>query len=578
MGRRLRRAGAAALVPWAVWWLAGCAAPQPAARAPALQATPAPVVRKIPPVPLTGKLLYHLLAGELAIQHGRVDFALKQYLDAARETRDPRVAEAAARLAGYAHRKRLGLEAAERWASLEPESASAQEVAAVLAVQAAQNGKALAHLERLLALPDPVGGQALARVAGVLAAGPDRDAALAVLERLAQRQPKRAVVHLALARVAFQARRLPLAAGEAKRALALRAGWSPAALLLAEVRIRQGHAESALAELGRVVDAHPRERGLRLAYARLLLQAGRLPDAAREFHVLVRRNPKDADAIYALGLLSLQAKHPKDAQGYMERLVKLGVRTDEAHYYLGRIAESEGHPRAALAEYGRVSRGKLGLDAQIRIARILALQGDVQAARARLANLRRRLPRMALRLYLVEAEILREAKRYRQAMAVYDQALRRYPDNNDLLYGRALIAGHLGELQRSEGDLRTILARDPDNTQALNALGYTLADRTTRYQEALGYIRKALKRRPDDPAILDSMGWVQYRLGHTPQALRFLRRALKLSGGDDEIAAHLGEVLWAGGEHDAARKVWQTALRRHPDSTALRAVVQRLAP
>ncbi len=577
-GGRLRRAGAAALVSGALWWLTGCAALQPAARAPAPQAAPAPVVRKIPPAPLTGKLLYHLLAGDLAIQRGHMDFAFEQYLDAARGTRDPRVAEMAARLAGYAHRKRLGLEAAERWVSLEPESANAQEVAVVLAVRAAQNDKALAHLESLLALPDPVGGRALLRVAGVLVAGPDRDAALAVFKRLAQRRPKRAVVHLALARVAFQTRRLPLAAGEAGRALALRAGWSAAALLLAEVRIRQGHVESALAELGRVVDAHPRERRLRLAYARLLLQAGRLPDAAREFHVLVRRNPKDADAIYALGLLSLQAQRPKDAQGYLARLVKLGVRTNEAHYYLGRIAESEGHPSAALAEYRRVRQGELGLDAQIRIARILALQGDVQAARTRLENLRRHLPGMAVRLYLAETAILREAKHYRQAMTVYDQALRRYPDNNDLLYGRALVAEHLGELQRSEGDLRTILARDPDNAMALNALGYTLADRTTRYREALGYIQKALKRRPNDPAILDSMGWVQYRLGHYPQALSFLRRALKLSGGNDEIAAHLGEVLWTGGEHAAARKVWQAALRRHPDSTALRAVVQRLAP
>lgn len=558
--------------------ISGCTAlrphgPPPAA--PAAAPTPAPVVRRLPPAPLTGPLLYHLLAGEIALQRGRAEFALGQLMRAARETPDPRVAEAAARLAGYAHNDRLGLEAAQRWARLEPDSVSAREVAAVLAVRAGKPDVALAQMDHLLSLPAPAGARALLRVAGVLAGGSDRDAALAVFRRLAKRHPKEAAAHLAVARVAFQARRLPLAAAQSRRALALQPDWPPAALLLAEVRIRQGHADAALSGLKKVVAVHPDERELRLAYARLLLQAERIPDATRQFRELLRRDPKDADALYALGLLALQADHPKEARGYMTRLVELGVRTDAAHYYLGRIAEAEGHPQQAIAEYGQVRRGQLALDSQIRIARILAARGDVAQARKRLSELRRRVPALAVRLYLAEGEILRETDHYRQALAVYDRALERHPGNDDLLYGRALIAAHLGDLKRAERDLKTILARDPDNVEALNALGYTLADGTTRYHEALGYIRKALARKPDDPAILDSMGWVQFRLGHLPQALDYLRRALKLSGGDDEIAAHLGEVLWASGAHGEARKVWDRALRAHPDSSALRAVVRR---
>lgn len=571
----------AALALWAVVALGGCATLQPAAhpaeRASAPPAAAHPTARRLPPAPLTGALLYHLLAGEVALQRGHPHFAVQQILKAARQTPDPRVAEAAARLAGYTHNYRLGLEAAKRWVRLEPDNIGAQEVAAVLAVRAGRSAQATTHLERLLAHPGNVGATALLRVAGVLAGSPDRDAALALFKKLAQLHPKHASVHLALARVALQARHLPLAVREARSALALHPGWPPAALLLAEARIRQGHPASALRELAKVVAARPRDRGLRLAYARLLLKAERLPEATHQFQVLVHQDPKDGDAIYALGLLALQADHAREARGYLQRLVKLGAHTDEAHYYLGRIAEAENRSKDAVGQYRQVRRGQLALDSQIRIARIEAQQGDVRAARKRLSELRARVPALAVRLYLAEAEILRESGHYRDALGVYDRALKHHPGNDDLLYGRALIAEHLGQVKRAERDLRAILAHHPDNVQALNALGYTLADRTTRYHEALGYIRKALAREPDDPAILDSMGWVQYRLGHYPQALQYLRRALKLSGGDDAIAAHLGEVLWASGRHSEARKVWDAGLRQHPDSTALRSVVQRLA-
>jgi tetratricopeptide (TPR) repeat protein len=192
-----------------------------------------------------------------------------------------------------------------------------------------------------------------------------------------------------------------------------------------------------------------------------------------------------------------------------------------------------------------------------------------------MTSLRREHAEDAIGLYLAEAEILRDSGRYEASFELLGRALGEYPEDNNLLYARGLAAEKLDLLDILEQDLRAIIATDPENGHALNALGYTLADRTDRYQEALGYLTKAIALLPDDSAVLDSMGWIKYRLGDLDVSLEYLRRAYEQSP-DPEIAAHLSEVLWSSGKHDEARELWRQANEENPENEFLLDVKGRL--
>jgi tetratricopeptide (TPR) repeat protein len=211
----------------------------------------------------------------------------------------------------------------------------------------------------------------------------------------------------------------------------------------------------------------------------------------------------------------------------------------------------------------------------LRQSDILIANGRGTEASRQLAEAREAQPELAIQLYLIESESYSNNNKDAQANQVLQQAIQRYPDDLNLLYTRAMLAEKRDDLPQMEKDLRAIIAREPENAMALNALGYTLADRTTRYAEAKALIEKAYQLTPDDPAILDSMGWVAYRLGNLEEAERYLRQALERFP-DHEVAAHLGEVLWANGKRREARQVWAKAFEAQPDSPILRKTVLRL--
>ena len=385
------------------------------------------------------------------------------------------------------------------------------------------------------------------------------------------------VAQSALARLLVRNGRFEEASALLDRVFELDPGDARTAVARARVRRNMDDLEGALAVLSAYLERAPGESTVRMAYARMLVDAKRYEPARAQFERLLADEPGNDDVRYAFGLLLMRTDRLDEASRQFEALAQGVAWRDAAHYNLARIAESRRRLEDAIAWYRRVRGGEQRLDAQIRVAVLLAEGGDLESARRHLHGLRGADLRETVRIHRAEGELLARAGRYEEAMAVYDASLEDLPGNSDLLYARGMLAEQMGRLDILERDMREIIAREPDNADALNALGYTLADRTDRYEEAYALIKRALELKPDNHYIVDSMGWVLHRLGRHREALVQLRRAMSIRP-DPEIAAHLGEVLWVLGEKAEARKVWDAALEETPDDEYLLDAIRRFAP
>jgi tetratricopeptide (TPR) repeat protein len=520
--------------------------------------------------------LYGLMVGEVAAQRGDYQTGLERYYAAAQVERDPRLAERATHFGLYTDDLALALEAAKLWRELAPDNRLVVRIIANLELRLGNVDEGVAELRSFLA-GEPDLGEAFAQMTALLVRLPDKAMALDVAGRLAADYPAQAEAHFAHGAVARHAARLNLAESEMADAVRLRPDWIQARINLAQVMVALGQHDAALETLAAGVKVVPESRDLRLAYARLLMNRERVHEAVAQFEAVAAANPGDPDILYALALLSLETKQLKEAERYFLELEQTDGRADDARFFLGRLEAQRENFAAAIDWYGQVGGGEYVDEAQIQVAAVLARQGRLDEALGRVRSLRDAKPELRVRLLLVEGELLADADRESEAMSLYDAALAETPDADDLLYARAMLAERIDRLDLLEQDLRTLIQRDPKNASALNALGYTLADRTTRYDEALDLIRRAFEVRPEDAAIIDSMGWVHFRIGDNQAALNYLRDAYARSQ-DPEIAAHLGEVLWVNGEQQQAREIFEEALRAHPDNEVLKRTVDRFLP
>lgn len=532
------------------------------------------VAGPIPNIELSGELLYRLLIAEFAGQSGNPRLSAEQYLKTAEETADPRLAKRAARAAMYGNDGNLALRAATLWRDLAPDDLEASQALAGLLIGAGRTEEARPHLERIINTPAMRQGHGYLVAANLLARDSDKARARALMKELSGPHQQEAEPLFAYASLAAQQENTPVALQGLDQLLQLHPGHLQGLILKARLLHEAGRKEEALASLAAAVKQAPDNTQLRMIYARMLVDERRLDEARREFLTIDRQAPDNPDVVYALGLLALQANAPKEGERYFQRLLKLEQREAEANYALGQIAESRNEIDQAIDYYDAVDSGENALEARLRAAVLIAQRDGVDEGRDYLHTLAPDNAADIIRVALVEGELLREAQRPEEAMAVYDETLVLFPDTPELLYARAMVAERIDRLDILEQDLRTILRQDPDNTQALNTLGYTLADRTNRFDEAYQLVEHALRLAPNDAAILDSMGWVLYRQGRHAEALGYLRQALALQN-DGEIAAHLGEVLWAAGEQSEARKVWDEALKQSPNHPLLRQTVER---
>lgn len=525
---------------------------------------------------LNTRLIEKLLIAEIAGQRGMLKTAVRYYVEAATLSQDAEIAERATRIAVYARETGKALQAARLWVELSPLDLDGRQVLSALLVRSGKTDEALKHFEAVIADGDKDEHKSYLLITSLLSKEQDKVAALGVMEKLVAKRKNSVHAHYAYSHLALLVGEYQKAEASIKRALQLKPDWIQAQILYVNILSRQGKDKEALDKLGQLVSDNSDDHSLRLFYARKLVDAKRLVDAKEQFSKLVDTDDLDArgDALYALGLLSLQLNARDDARDYFNRLLEIDKRSNEASYYLGQMAESDQEYERAIEHYTQVSFGDHHVDAQIRIAVLIAKSGKVEEARQRLQNIDTKNSDISLRVFLAEGEILRNDKQFQKAFQLYTEALAELPDNIDLLYARALTAEKVDMLDVTIHDLQEIVERQPNNVQALNALGYTLVDRTDRVAEGVKLVERAFKINANDPAITDSMGWAYYRQGRYEEALRLLRKAFTQNQ-DAEIAAHLGEVMWVSGDQEGAREVWDAALRQTPEHKVLLKVINR---
>lgn len=527
-----------------------------------------------PPTNLTAAMLYRLLVAEVAGQRGQLDLAVQQYLRAARESRDSKVVERAARIAVYARDDAAALDSAKLWTEISPADVEAHQVAAAMYIRAGKVAEARTHLEKVISLSEQGHNKGFMLVTTLLSKEKDKQLALSVMEELIETRRNDADALYAYSQLAMLVGELNKAREAVEKVRQIQPASADGHILYSNILIRQGKKTEAFAALHEAVSRYPDNTVLRHYYARRLVDEKRFADAREQYVRLLQVAPDNEEAPYALGLLAWQTRDLAEAESYFHKLIKQNKFVSESNYYLGQIAESRNQVDDAVATYGLVTNGQHYIEAQIRIALIEARKGEVQKARERLQDIQVDSAEMEVRLVLAEGELLQEAKMFKEAFEFYNETLAKAPENSQLLYARALAAEKIERTDISITDLTTIVKREPNNVQALNALGYTLVDRTENIKDGLAYIQKAYKLQPEDPAIIDSLGWGHYRSGNYVEALKYLRLAFeKLK--DAEVAAHLGEVLWVIGEKDSARRIWDEALRDTPSHKALLDVINR---
>ena len=510
-------------------------------------------------------VIYQLLVAEMAGKRGQSEIAKAHYARAAKLTDDVEVLERAMRIAIYAEDWPLALETTHRWAQQQGFNSENRQVLGLLYLRTGDVDAAEEQFLALVKQAQTSANNVYSLIANTLRQVDEKERSLILMDRLVANDFTNAKAHYFYADLAMRAEQFQLAIDQAELAIGFDPNLTAAKTLRVQGLSKVGESEMAFAEMAEMVADDAENFALRLAYAQLLLGDERYSDAIKQLHVLLERRADDSELLYTTALAHLQIQELAAAKKYLQQLVATNQRLDEAHYYLARIAEQEDDLETAIEHFSRVAYGDLFLESMIRLTDLYAETEGIKSAQEHISLVRkntRNLPDI-IRLYMAEAGLLYNRADYQSAYEVYSEGLREYPQHPDLLYARALVAEKLGRLDRLEADLKNLLEMDPQNANALNALGFTLADHNLRLDEARSFIERAYALSSDDPAIIDSMGWVNYRIGRLSEAENYLRKAFKLMP-EAEIIGHLVEVLWAQQQQVQARELLEQGLQEFP--------------
>ena len=559
--------------------LAGCASLTGTEEAPAKSETVAAGEKTEPQPPVEyadfePETLYLLLSAEIAAQRGRYDITLVNYLKAAKQSRDQVVIERAMRIAQSLNGDNAQKQLAELWLDIDPDNLQAHRISAIQAVKGNDLQTAIHHMERIMDQGGDADFDSLAAMAANLPPEQQQEL-LALYNEMSDRHPDTPELEYSIALLLKVTGQPQQALDRLEPLLQENANFQPAIILKGDLLYQTGQKSSALDYLLTNTRRFPGNRQMGTLYGRMLINEGELQAAQDEFNRLVKRYPDTPGLRLSHALVALENGQTDLARQELTQLAEQGHHTSEANYYLGRIEDQASNTEQAIGYYQSVEQGNYYFPALARASSLLAENGQLEDAIDRIRRLREANPRQAENFWLLEVNLLLDQEQQQQALSTATEALEEHPDNIEIRYARAMLYDGIGRPADAEADLKQIIEQEPENAVALNALGYILTTRTDRLREARGYIEKALRLDPNNPAILDSMGWVLFLEGQLEPALDYLSRAWAAFP-DPEVAAHYGEALWMNGAEEQARIIWQEGLEQDSNHEVLRETIDRL--
>ena len=524
---------------------------------------------------ISSDVLYKTIVSELHANRAEFDEAGENYLDLALQTKDLGILRRAIQFATLNEDQNALMQLALLWSESDPLNSRPRRMLASLTLESGALMQSLLHMERILELGEEIDFSVLSSRTGEMSDA-SRDLLLNQLTILAKKFPTDTSVIIAMTQLLAQN-------NEFEEALEQLANFNKIipltpriVLLKAEILNRLNNPENALKTLKDGTRTFKEDIPLRLNYARMLVRQNRFKDAITEFGIVLKQDPDNHGARFSQSLIFLETEAFKKAATAFNFLIASNQRVEEATYYLAYSLENQDLIEEAILKYQSIpSSAQNFIASQQQATRLLIAQGEFEKAHEALLQSSKGQPQLQIVFITMESRLLLQSDNADRAKKLIDASLNRFPGEIELLFARVLYFDLIGDAQNSEKDLKQIIRIQPDDSRALNHLGYMLATQTSRFEEANALIERAIRISPDDPAIIDSLAWVQYKLGRYETALKNIARAYERFP-DPEVASHMGEILWALNRRQDANKIWGQALEQNPNSAIIIEAMERL--
>lgn len=522
----------------------------------------------------TPEFVYKFLLAEIAAQRGDLNSAGHIYLDLAKLTKDLTIARRATDIAGFARNGRLAMDSAQVWSELDQNSIEAKQILAELLIASGNLAKAKPLIEELLK-KEQTRADGFLYLNGLLAKVENKKNALRFIINIAKPYPKLAEAHFSIAHAAFFAGDKKLAQKELNIVNSLKPDWQTAALFQGFI-LSQEWPEKAVEFYRNYLEKYPDANEVRLEYAKVLTSLKKFALAKQEFLKLVNGSLASPEISLTVALLAVELEDSKLAEEYLNQSLERGYnQPDRIYLYLARIHDERGEAKKALSYLDKVASGEFFMDAKLYAAEIISKSQSVDDAINSLDQYKNLNEQEKLKFLQAKTALYFNNNRAQDAWTLMAKEEENFKNVPEFKFDYALLAEKMGNTLLMEQLLKEAIKLKPDYALAYNALGYSYADRNIKLQEAKKYIEIALSIQPNNHYILDSMGWVYFRLGDLDIAYQFVKKAYDIKA-DPEIAAHLGEILWKQGKQIEAKRIWNESLTINPSNTVLVETSQRL--